>query len=906
MQIRSVRGLSATFACVLMLSGNTAAGDGDGDAASAVDALRDIAVRVDAATRETLAAHAGHRAVAAHSVDATQRVRAEFDAIVRAAPAQGFATDASYARKQQQVGKLLANLERAESATADAVLPALVATSDPEHTARVSLSTNRGATCASALTIAPGRAIDTTLASAGAEGATLWLRVAPANKGYTRLDTMPTPLDTEITLFGTHCPASDAEASTYDDDAFGLAAAVAIDAAGGVRYARVRNLGRAGRVVARVETAAAILGRVTDERNGHPLSAIVATVTPDAYFGNSVFADPTTGLYLLTADPGTYYVMAQDSSAPQYVTELYPDAPCNGMDIFNLTICDLADATALTLGDGQQVAGIDVALNIGGRVAGTVRDAADGAPIPSAVVDVFDPVGNNVNGATDAAGRYTIGGLVTGTYYVLAGAQGYGGQVWDHIACGPPVGSDCQPLDGTPLAVVRDALASGVDFDLPRQAHIHATVSARDGNATEIGTWSVLVYAADGTFINQYLSFGSGSVDTGSLPPGSYRAFADAAGHFGQVWNGIDCASDCSAELAQGNLISLAEGTEADVSFALLSFPTVSGTVTDAQTHAPIDRAAVALVPVGSTYSNVNAYTDAGGHFTITPYQTGDYYVWSSESTHRGTVYPDAPCANSDFASCDLATAVPVTIALGGASVTGADIAMPVDGTMAGHVTIRVPAGVTPITVVPFYEHVYAYDAAGNFAGSGAVDADGSYVVPGLPAGTYYAVASDYTFSQMYEGLDCDLVCQPGTGTPIAIAQGENVTGIDFDPIPPDYIFGRVTDGSGAGVPGVAIDLWDANDGEHCAVGVTNADGWYALQDTSYTCGGLFRLSTDTTLYENQVYDGLYCPAGSVYLGLCDIDGGTDISLPSTPVFVTADFVLGPRPDPIFANGFDP
>jgi protocatechuate 3,4-dioxygenase beta subunit len=904
MQIRSGGRLSAALVCVCLLSGNAVAGDGD--ATSAIDALRDIAVRVDTATRETLAAHAGHGAVAAHTVDATKRARAELDAIVRAAPAQGFVSDASYARKQRQVGKLLANLERAGSAAADVALPALAATNDKEHTARVALSTTHGATCASALTIAPGQAIETILAAAGTEGATLWLRVAPAKKGYTRLDTMPTPLDTDITLFGTACPASESEAKAYDDDAFGLAAAVAIDAAGGVRYARVRNLGHAGRVVARVDTAAAILGRTTDERNGHSLSAIVATVTPDGYFGSSVFADPTTGLYLLTADAGTYYVMAEDGSEPGYVTELYPDAPCNGMDIFNVATCDLADATVLTLGDGQQIAGIDIALNIGGRVAGTVRDAADGTPISSAVVDVFDPAGNYFNRATDAAGRYTISGLVTGTYYVVAGAQGYGGQVWDHIACGPPVGSNCQPLDGTPLAVVRDALASGVDFDLPRQAHIHATVSARDGDDAEIGSWSIFVYAADGTFINQYLAFGSGSVDTGSLPPGSYRAFAEAAGHFGQVWNGIDCTSDCSAELAQGNLISLTEGAEADVSFALLSFPTVSGTVTDAQTHAPIYGAAVALVPVGSTYSNVYAYSDGSGHFTITPYQTGAYYVWSSESTHRGTVYPDAPCGNGDFASCDLATAVPVTIALGGPSVTGADIAMPVDGSIAGHVTIRVPDGVTPITVVPFYEHVYAYDAAGNYAGSGAVDTDGSYVVPGLPAGTYYAVASDYTFSQIYDGLDCGLVCQPDTGTPIVIAQGENVTGIDFDPIPPDYIFGRVTDGSDAGVPGVAIDLWDANDGEHCGVGVTNADGWYALQDTSYSCGGLFRLSTDTTLYENQVYDGLYCPAGSVYLGLCGIDGGTDVTLPTTPVFVIADFVLGPRPETIFANGFDP
>lgn len=907
MQIGSGARLGAVVACVFMLAGNAAAAD----PGPAIDALRDIAVRVDTATRETVAAHAEHRVLATGTVDATKRARSELDALVRAAAMQGFAGDPGFARKQHQVGKLLANLERAEAATADAALPALVATSEREHTAQVSLAAGHGTRCATALTIAPGHALEANLAAAGHAGSTLWLRVTPAAKGSTRLDTMPTPLDTEITVFGSACPSGEGDATARSDDAFGLAAAVAIDAAGGVRYARVRNLGRAGHVVARVETAAAVLGRITDARNGNALPAIVDSVTPDGYYGNSTMADGGSGLYLLTVDPGSYYIFVGDPAAnpTPYVSELYPDAPCRS-SYFDLSQCDVADATVLVLADGQQVAGIDVALDIGGRIAGTVRNADDGTPLAGATVGLFDASGSPVNlyvNPTDAAGRYETAGLLTGSYYVLVTAGGHGSQLWDHIDCGGPLHTDCTDvLDGTPLPIVRDQLTSGVDFDLPRNAHIHATISARGQSSIPISTWWLWVYQADGTYIGQYYSYGTDAVDTDSLAPGTYHAYTGVAGYFGQVWNGIDCASDCTQELPGGTPITLTAGGEADIAFSLLPIPTVSGTITDAATHAPLANIQVALVPVGSTYTTNYAYTDAAGHYEVWAYQAGDYYVWATDVAHRGTVYPDAPCGGAYFGTCDTSTATAVTLAYGGSNVTGADIAMPVNGSIAGHVEMRLPDGMTLPPIVPTNESIAISDIDGNYVGASYTDIDGNYTVIGLPAGTYYAIASGYGFAQVYDGFDCSFNCQPSGGTPIAIAQGEAAQGIDFDPIPSDSIFGRVTDNGGAPVAGVAIDQWNALDGSHCGVGITNADGYYSVHDTSFRCYGTNRLSTDTDLFENQVYNGIYCPNGSAWLGLCSLDGGTDVLLPSTPEFVIANFILGPRPDAIFANGFEP
>jgi hypothetical protein len=891
-----------------MAASNAAAA---GSSAPPIDTLRNIAERIDAATREVLSAHGAHRPVAAVTVDATKRARGELDALARAASLDGSAHDATFARKAHQVGKLLANLERAEAANADASLPALVARTDANRISRFAFGTGRGASCASALTMAPGDAIDTHLAAADAPGSTLWLRVAPPKRGYARLDTAATALDTEITLFGADCPKSDAEAIAHDDDSTGLAAAVAIAATQGMHYARVRNLGSGGHAVVRLETAGAFVGRITDERTGAPLPAIVETMTSDGFFGNSVYNDDTTGLYLLTADPGSYYVYAGDlyGYPPSYVAELYPDAPCGTPQSVDPT-CDTADATLLALADGQQLAGIDLALNLGGRIAGTVRDATSGAPIPDATVLVYDSGGEVVSyfgNYTDSVGRYVLGGLLTGNYYVQVGGSHYGSQIFNHVACGGPTADQCDPLSGTPVSVVRNELTEDVDFDLPRAAHVVATASARDGSPLLFG-WSLTLIEDGGTSYNVYYALTSQPIDAGPLPAGTYRAYASAMGSFSQIWNGIDCPGDCISLLGQATPIEIAVGAEADLSFSLLPAPIVSGTITDAATDTPLPNVSVDLVPVDETQPGGGyVFTDSAGRYTVIGAPPGSYWIWASDSTHRPTLYPDAPCSNASFDSCDTSAATAVTIAYGGANVTGADIAMPPDGSISGHVRVRTPPGMTLDPIAPNYDDIYVYDASGNYAGSATIDVNGAYTVIGLPGRTYYAISTGFGFDELYGGIDCNASCDPRNGLPIEVATGQNTAGVDFDPVPDDFVFGRVTGPGGAPVGGAAIDLWDATGDIHCGVGLTNADGYYAVNDAAHPCYGPNRLSTDVNpgTYVNEVYDGIACPDGSAWLGLCSVDDGADVYFPGTPTFVIADFSLV-QPERIFDGGFDP
>ncbi len=123
---------------------------------------------------------------------------------------------------------------------------------------------------------------------------------------------------------------------------------------------------------------------------------------PTVFFGTKTYTDANSGLYLLSADPGSYYVLASspNSLGGPFVPELYPDARRARAISPGLDSCETSAATLLTLADGQQVAGIDVALNIGGRLAGTIRDASTGAPIAGASVQLYAPNGSNLSYGT--------------------------------------------------------------------------------------------------------------------------------------------------------------------------------------------------------------------------------------------------------------------------------------------------------------------------------------------------------------------------------------------------------------------------------------------------------------------------------------------------------------------------
>ncbi|HSC12545.1 MAG TPA: carboxypeptidase-like regulatory domain-containing protein, partial [Rhodanobacteraceae bacterium] len=145
--------------------------------------------------------------------------------------------------------------------------------------------------------------------------------------------------------------------------------------------------------------------------------------------------------------------------------------------------------------------------------------------------------------------------------------------------------------------------------------------------------------------------------------------------------------------------------------------------------------------------------------------------------------------------------------------------------------------------------------------------------------------------------------CLPPTGTPIVVATGAAVEGIDFSLVPLNAIVGRVTNKDGMPLPGSYVDLFSAATHEHIGSGVADSDGYYVLPANP---GTGYNVATDAIAgYYNQVFSGISCPIGPAYFGQCALTGATTVSLlgGSVPP-VIMNFVLQSS-DPIFKSGFE-
>ncbi|WP_427004430.1 beta strand repeat-containing protein [Pseudarthrobacter sp. H2] len=138
-------------------------------------------------------------------------------------------------------------------------------------------------------------------------------------------------------------------------------------------------------------------------------------------------------------------------------------------------------AQTLTVGASQKVANIDAALITGGSITGTLTDKA-GKPLPNAGVQAYTRDGSLTtrSGGTDSSGRFSLTGLSTGKYFVVAqsGADGtkiYSGNVVTEasatpvaVTVGKPTdvgtlsfGSAPQALTGAPVPTVTGSIVAG-------------------------------------------------------------------------------------------------------------------------------------------------------------------------------------------------------------------------------------------------------------------------------------------------------------------------------------------------------------------------------------------------------------------------------------------------------------
>ena len=193
-----------------------------------------------------------------------------------------------------------------------------------------------------------------------------------------------------------------------------------------------------------VPATASLTGTVTG--GGDPVAGVtVQVIGPDGIQAASA----------ITGDDGTYAVAGLADGG--YVVCFNP-AGVAGLGFLPECWNDVGPGgtpTTVTINSGGPTTGIDASLGIAGSVSGHVTNSVD-APIAGVIVSVNDPGGQPITfTATDDAGDWVIGGLVTGTYSVcFHPPAGYATQCYNGL---PPNASP------TPITVTATAATTGID-----------------------------------------------------------------------------------------------------------------------------------------------------------------------------------------------------------------------------------------------------------------------------------------------------------------------------------------------------------------------------------------------------------------------------------------------------------
>lgn len=356
-----------------------------------------------------------------------------------------------------------------------------------------------------------------------------------------------------------------------------------------------------------------VSGTITDAATGLPMSGVDLDVFAAdlSFIGSINTRTALDGSYTLGAFPADCFFVEASLDTTLYLPK------------FNSGHMLIGDATPLCVDGVNPVVGVDIALDLGGKISGALLDATSSAPADSIDIDVFDPLGNFLSyadGLSLADGSYMVGALPPGQYYVQADplpARGYPDTYFGDVL---------SENNAILIAVTPGVITTGRDIHLVRAGTFSGFVTAAATGQPVAGlTVSVLdstgsimpgaggSTAADGSFL------------IGAVPPGRYyvRAAGDpAAGLAYEFFPGASLASTATL------LTAIAWSDHPGVDFALDAGGWISGAVTAQDTGLPIELVDIDVYsPVLEFIGALDATTAADGSYLVGPVPAGSYIV---------------------------------------------------------------------------------------------------------------------------------------------------------------------------------------------------------------------------------------------------------------------------------------
>lgn len=606
-----------------------------------------------------------------------------------------------------------------------------------------------------------------------------------------------------------------------------------------------------------VSSSGVITGQVLGTGNVPLANVRVEARLVGTWNWNSAYTD-TRGVYLISGVADGTYTVFTDLYSFVYLNETYDDLQCE-----NYGPCQPEQATPVVIAGGGSASGINFQLSEGGKLRGRVYDQ-EGLPAAGVLVRALTAAGTEKgSGVTDAAGRFTVGRLLAGTYYLVTSSELFVDELYPNLPC---EGQACTLTAGTAIPVVLDGQVTGLDFTLSRRSALRGRVE-ESITANPILFADVTIYDENGTYVRGATTNSQGEWQVNDLDAGTYFALARHFDHQSMIYDDVVCSASCDP--TAGTPIVLApEQSLANIDFVLGRLGRVSGSVAAAGSR-PLTSGWVNIYDAAGNFVDSD-YSYGGGVFEFHQLASGNHFVRvSGFSDFQAELWDNIHCPTS--ATCPAVTSgTPIAVTLG-QTTTGIDIVLEPLGSIEGRV-VDTASGL-PIQGAS----VTVYNTSFSSVGHGQTDTQGRYFVGGLLTGDFKVAVSVYSHrAELWDNIACNDYCDPALGQNVAVLVGQATTGIDFSLEKRGYFKGTVRDQS------TLVPL------ANCNVQIYDASGYYwgsatTAQDGTYTSSGLpdgiyhARASCwNQSSYLTELYSGIDCrDCGAVTSG--------------TPIVVTLD-----------------